>query len=578
MSNFNEDDNIKETTSLKSKGKKENDIDIDKENNIYQNKEIDKDKDKDKEKETSNLLDNLDKIAEENEDFPERISNENELFCFLFLGSFLFIMYSLAKLKSKRPTDIHDNNSELPFYEYGIESNETIKNFDNRFRRLYPDYTLELRNSFPSKEDTFTRRLLYVNDGNLTNRYVKHMRPVNETLEEPYEVELYKGLIPNDTFSENRRNFIKTKNYIEICEGENQIYQVIKSDTTKPLISIILPAYNKKNQIIKTIRSIQHQTLKNIEIIIVDDLSTENSTDVYNHLLENDNRIRVLYHLKHMGIFKTRIDGFLYSRGPYILHFNPGDLFADNFVLEDVYNLIIKYNLDSVRFAFTQYKDKINNEYQTKTYFYPEEELKIRYEKTEGNQNKKSFEYETIFNRLIRANVISKSLELVDSFIINAYKNIKPDIWWNVLIDNTGNGQVAINRVGYLYFSLYSGETKYNISNEEERDKTIQEIILEWLFNYEVGPKYGTNKKVVKIFRTYNSLNNYNGVPICLDYLRSNFTSFEYFLGMLISDIFIEDIDKSFLNSLLRNYTVRIINITNYLNSLNNTNSTSNPL
>ena len=575
MSSINEDDNIKETTSLKSKETKENDND--KENNIDHDKEFDKDKDK--EKETSNLLDNREKISGETSDIPDRLGNENELYCFLLLGSFLFIVYSLAKLKSKTPLNIHENIIDQTFYEYGIESNETIKNFDNRFKRLYPDYTLELRNAFPTKEDTFTRRLLYVNGENLTNRYVKHMRPVNETLEQPYEEELYKNLIPNDTFSEDRQNFIKTKNYIEICEGENQIYKVIKSDTSKPLISIILPAYNKKNQIIKTIRSIQHQTFKNIEIIIVDDLSTENSTDVYNHLLENDNRIRVLYHLKHMGIFKTRIDGFLYSRGPYILHFNPGDLFADNFVLEDVYNLIIKYNLDSVRFAFTQYKDKINNEYTTKTYFYPNEDLKIKYEKAEGNKNKKSFEYETIFNRLIRANVISKSLDLVDSFIINAYKNIKSDIWWNVLIDNMGNGKVAINRVGYLYFSSYSGETKYNISNEEERDKTIQEIILEWLFNYEVGPKYGNKKNIVNIFRTYNSLNNYNGVPIRLDYLRSNFTSFEYFLGVLINDIFVEDNDKSFLRALLSNYTERIINITNYLNSLNITNNTtSNPI
>ena len=142
-----------------------------------------------------------------------------------------------------------------------------------------------------------------------------------------------------------------------------------------------------------------------------------------------------------------------------------------------------------------------------------------------------------------------------------------------------GNGKVAINRVGYLYFSSYSGETKYNISNEEERDKTIQEIILEWLFNYEVGPKYGNKKNIVNIFRTYNSLNNYNGVPIRLDYLRSNFTSFEYFLGVLINDIFVEDNDKSFLRALLSNYTERIINITNYLNSLNITNNTtSNPI
>ena len=46
------------------------------------------------------------------------------------------------------------------------------------------------------------------------------------------------------------------------------------------------------------------------------------------------------------------MDGFLYSRGEYVLHFDPGDLYSDNYVLEDSYNLITKYNLDTVRFQF----------------------------------------------------------------------------------------------------------------------------------------------------------------------------------------------------------------------------------
>ena len=65
----------------------------------------------------------------------------------------------------------------------------------------------------------------------------------------------------------------------------------------------------------KSIRSIQNQSLKNIEIIIVDDCSTDDSNKYYKYLLETDERIRVFIHLKNMGVWRSRLDGFLYSKG-----------------------------------------------------------------------------------------------------------------------------------------------------------------------------------------------------------------------------------------------------------------------
>lgn len=55
-----------------------------------------------------------------------------------------------------------------------------------------------------------------------------------------------------------------------------------------------------------------------------------------------------------MGLWRKRIDGFLYSRGEYILHINPGDILSDSFVLEDLCKLVHQYNLDTVRFTFTK--------------------------------------------------------------------------------------------------------------------------------------------------------------------------------------------------------------------------------
>ena len=71
---------------------------------------------------------------------------------------------------------------------------------------------------------------------------------------------------------------------------------------------------------------------------------------IYKYLLETDPRIRIFYHLNNMGIWRTSIDGFLYSRAKYYIYFDAEDFYTDNYILEDAYNIIEKYELDSVRF------------------------------------------------------------------------------------------------------------------------------------------------------------------------------------------------------------------------------------
>ena len=119
-----------------------------------------------------------------------------------------------------------------------------------------------------------------------------------------------------------------------------------------PIISIILPCYNKQNILLKSMRSIQNQNFKNIEIIIVNDCSNDNSSKIFKHLLETDERVRIFHHTKNLGVFRSRIDGILYSRGKYIIAFDTGDFYEDNYVLSDAYNIIEKYNLDSCKFLF----------------------------------------------------------------------------------------------------------------------------------------------------------------------------------------------------------------------------------
>ena len=67
-----------------------------------------------------------------------------------------------------------------------------------------------------------------------------------------------------------------------------------------------------------------------------------------------------------MGVWRSRIDGFLYSKGKYIIYFDPDDIYEDNYVLEDAYNIINKYHIDSVKMParyIYNYSNLDNNKY-----------------------------------------------------------------------------------------------------------------------------------------------------------------------------------------------------------------------
>ena len=171
----------------------------------------------------------------------------------------------------------------------------------------------------------------------------------------------------------------------------------------------------------KSIRSIQNQSFKNIEIIIVDDHSTDNSRIYFDYLLKTEPRIRIFTHLHNMGVWRSRLDGFLYSRGKYIIHFDAGDLYSDPYVLEDAYHLIEKYKLDSIKMMFRLIYNYSNIKNSSIPFPIKNNYTKIIY----GSQNIKKYNNEifstwgNIWTRLTRANIINKGLFLLDSKILN---------------------------------------------------------------------------------------------------------------------------------------------------------------
>jgi len=111
-------------------------------------------------------------------------------------------------------------------------------------------------------------------------------------------------------------------------------------------ITIIVPVYNVENYLRESIESAINQTYKNLEIILVDDGSTDDSGKICDEYINKDNRIKVI-HQKNAGLSGARNTGLEHATGKYIMFLDSDDTFALD-ACENLYNYIEKTNADYV--------------------------------------------------------------------------------------------------------------------------------------------------------------------------------------------------------------------------------------
>lgn len=112
----------------------------------------------------------------------------------------------------------------------------------------------------------------------------------------------------------------------------------------EPMISVIVPVYNVEKYIRKCIESIIKQTYHNLEIILVDDGSTDNSGMICDDYAKRDKRIQVI-HKKNEGLSDARNSGIKICKGDYI-GFIDGDDWIAKDMYEFLYQTLTKYHAD----------------------------------------------------------------------------------------------------------------------------------------------------------------------------------------------------------------------------------------
>ena len=136
------------------------------------------------------------------------------------------------------------------------------------------------------------------------------------------------------------------------------------------MISVVVPVYNASQYLDRCIESLVNQTIKDIEIILVDDGSTDNSLSISKTWSEKDERIIVLEQINR-GVSSARNKGIEFSKGEFILLVDSDDWLPDGaieFVIQEIENnpqvdvfssVLQQYHEKDDSFHFTAYQGEL---------------------------------------------------------------------------------------------------------------------------------------------------------------------------------------------------------------------------
>jgi len=208
-----------------------------------------------------------------------------------------------------------------------------------------------------------------------------------------------------------------------------------KSNLNKSKISVFLPIYNKELYINDCIRSLQNQTFKNIEIIAVNDGSTDNSLKILKKLSKKDQRIKIINNDRNHGLLYSRAMGISNSTGEYLMNLDPDDKLSNNNDLSTLYKYSKNKKYDLITFLIKRIP---TNKKDVEFFKYLDE-----------TQLNRTDWY--ITNKLVRKEIFMKAFHEFKEEIFDERWNYHEDNIWNYLVRKFAKSIKILDKYIYYY-------------------------------------------------------------------------------------------------------------------------------
>lgn len=208
------------------------------------------------------------------------------------------------------------------------------------------------------------------------------------------------------------------------------------------LVSIVMPVYNSESYLKDSIESLINQKYKNLEIICVDDGSTDDSLRILENYKRNDDRIKIIKQ-KNQYAGVARNNGLKIANGKYIMFLDSDDIFEKNMV----YNLVKKaekHNTDIIFFGFYKFTETIKKRsvigipYKNKDVISPLDIKSVVFQKAQGVPWNKFYNKEFILNSGIKFQNLKSNNDIFFSKITTILSN-------RILFDNKRYTNYRVN-------------------------------------------------------------------------------------------------------------------------------------
>ena len=227
----------------------------------------------------------------------------------------------------------------------------------------------------------------------------------------------------------------------------NEIY--IKSEN--PKISIIISVFNAEPYIKNALASIQNQDFKDIEIIIIDDCSKDNTVGVIKELMKKDPRISFYQNEENKGTLYTKTKGVLYSKGKYVMILDQDDVYTQKDCFSTLYYEIERNNLDFLGFASLfrrktklRHKKMIHHYFETSIIYKPKIYSSMFYHRKDGGIRQN---VDVIWCYIFKSELFKNVIKQIDDKILNSKMNCHEDFLLLFLLSKNAISYKNIKRI-----------------------------------------------------------------------------------------------------------------------------------
>jgi glycosyltransferase involved in cell wall biosynthesis len=223
--------------------------------------------------------------------------------------------------------------------------------------------------------------------------------------------------------------------------------------------------FNQAHCIHKALRSIQNQSLKNIEILVIVDCSNDNSTETIQKYMEEDERIRMINHDYNEGTMKIRNEGIKLARGKYITALDGDDEFIQKDILNNSLYIANLGDLDIVEFYTSFY---INNTFNRYIYNYKnikriiyQPELRTKFfQINEKDDSHRPIIARNIWGKIVKNQIFKKAIDNIGIKYADDYITTYEDTIVSVSLFQVAQSFYFLKQEG-LYYSQDNKSGRY---------------------------------------------------------------------------------------------------------------------